>query len=353
MAYSNIVSRKEITWFVVILTGILEGCIVGYNQLSGKTTYVGFLSVAVSFLVGWLFAAAIGILLVLSDLHVILFLNKRFPWTGQLLKRAVLEASFSILLACLVGCVITLVSHYFFPYHDGLQVNLVNNALITVVVNLLVMSILEAWIHYREFKESCRQAVALESELTSIRFEVLKNQINPHFMFNSLSVLSGLVKTNPLLAQTFISDFASVYRYVLDCIDKPVVRLKEELGFAQAYMHLQTIRHGESALLYAVEVSAEHLVYGLPPLSLQIVLENALKHNLVHAESPLTIRIWVEEERLCVSNNLQVRQSNTPSTKVGLVNLLKRYSILHTETPQFVVKETDYLVRLPLIQIDE
>lgn len=353
MASSSSVGRNEITWLVIVLAGILEACIVGYNQFTGRITYAGCFSVVLSFLVGWVFAAVVGILLALSDRRLILYLNERFPWTERPMKRAVLETAVSILMSGLLGCLITLVSHALFPYHDGLSMNLLNNALITIVVNLLVLSVLEAWMYYREYRETQRQAMALASELSAFRFEVLKNQINPHFMFNSLSVLSGLVKTNPTLALRFISDFASVYRYVLDCIERPVVRLKEELAFAQAYMQLQTIRHGASALHYLVEVPAVYLESGLPPLSLQVVLENALKHNLVHADAPLIIRLWVAEGRLCVSNNLQVRQSNTPSTKVGLSNLVKRYSLLGEEVPECLVQATHYVVKLPLIPIDE
>ncbi len=353
MDYSNTISKKETAWFVISVTAILEVCIIVYNQLSGKTHLSEFFSISISFLVGWFFATIMGSLLVVSDLQLINYLNKRTPWTGQIFKRSVLEVSFSLLLSFIIGTLVSLLSHSLFPYSDGLFINVINNALITAVTNLLVISILEAWIYYKENKESRRQAEALEKELTSIRFEVLKSQINPHFMFNSLSVLSGLVKSNPILAQGFIADFASVYRYVLECIDKPVVRLKDELDFAQAYMHLQTIRHGKEALIYRVEVPAEMLEQGIPPLSLQTVLENALKHNLVQTESPLLINIWVEHACLCISNTMQARLSATPSTKVGQNNLTKRYRLLYAKAPRFLLKESLYLVELPLIPIDD
>lgn len=353
MAYSNVVHKKEIGWFVVILTGILEGCIIVYNHFTGKIMHNDLISIGISFIVGWVFAAVMGLLLVFSDLQLIYFMNKHFPWTGHLSKRAVLEVVFCVGFSVIAGSLISLLSHLLFPYHDGLWLNLINNILITTVVNLLVLSILEAWIYYKSYKESHRQSELLEKELSTIRFEVLKNQINPHFMFNSLSVLSGLIRSNPTLAQTFITDFASVYRYVLECIDKPIVYLKEELDFAQAYMHLQTIRYGNEALFYSVDIDAESLYDGLPPLSLQTVLENALKHNLVQKECPLRIHLWVENACLCVRNNLQVKQSNPISTKIGLNNLSKRYRIIHDIFPQFFIKDSMYIAKLPLIKIEK
>jgi LytS/YehU family sensor histidine kinase len=216
------------------------------------------------------------------------------------------------------------------------------------VINLMVMAVLEAAVFYRQSRLSRLKNEKLMQELSEIRFEMLKTQINPHFLFNSLNVLSGLIDQDTRRAQSFIEAFAKIYHYVLETIEKQVVSLDEELKFARSYIYLQQIRHGDQ-ILFSVNLSAESLRMMLPPLSLQIVLENAFKHNAIRAGQPLAITLNSEGHWLVIRNALLPRQSVTPSTGIGQRNLSRRYAMICGETPHFGIENNQYLVKLPLL----
>lgn len=196
--------------------------------------------------------------------------------------------------------------------------------------------------------EAARKAEALERELSQIRFEMLKSQINPHFMFNSLNVLSGLIEKDVTKAQEFIDEFSQIYRYVLETVEQHTSTLGKELEFMRSYLSLQQMRYGED-LTWSVSVPGNMLGLLLPPLSLQVVLENAIKHNIVNNSRPLHIDITAREKVLVVSNRLQPRISATRSTGLGLKNLTRRYSLISDRLPQFEVENDHYIAYLPLI----
>ncbi len=181
---------------------------------------------------------------------------------------------------------------------------------------------------------------------------MLNQQINPHFMFNSLNVLSGLNESDSKKAQQFGDKFALIYRYVLETIEQPVVSLKEELAFIQSYFSLQQIRYGESLSL-EIDVSSEFLSRLLPPLSLQVVLENAIKHNIINENKPLTISVAKAEDTLVIRNKLQPRFSQSKSTGIGQSNVTKRYALIGRQVPRFIVKNNYYQVELPLLKPED
>ena len=250
-----------------------------------------------------------------------------------------------------MSVLITLFANLIKAYTEDLTTVLIYNALIYAVVNIILMIILEAWLFFIESDKAKTKAETLEKELTQIRFEVLKNQINPHFMFNSLNVLSGLIDKDVAKAQLFIDEFSHIYRYVLETIEKTVVSLNEELGFVRSYIFLQQIRYGE-ALIVNINLPADILHLLMPPLSLQVVLENAVKHNIIDSSKPLQIDISNEKEWLIIRNNIQLKISRGVSTGLGQKNMVKRYAMICENTPEFVVKTNHYIVRLPLIKSD-
>lgn len=210
------------------------------------------------------------------------------------------------------------------------------------------MIIFEAWIFFVAESEAEKRNEELLKELTEIRFEVLKNQMNPHFMFNSLNVLTGLIESDPEKSHQFIEEFSSIYRYVLETIEKHVVTLEKELEFARSYMFLQQIRYGKH-LSCSIKIPSELLSYFLPPLSLQVVLENAIKHNQVSMEKPLHIEIFAKENDLIVINTYQPKISFGKSTGIGQKNLIKRYALVCSKVPEFQIETNEYKVILPLI----
>lgn len=333
---------------LVLLSVVVQCVIISYNHFSDYYHIASFQEWINRLIYSSVLSSFAAFLIAYPDLFIIRYLNNRFPWGQKAVARVFLQLMLTLVLSVFISTFITLLANYIDTYKENLDSVLIVNALITSVVNLILMISLEAWIFYNESRYTLKMAEELEKELGQIRFEVLKSQINPHFLFNSLNVLSGLVSKDIVKAQQFIDEFSMVYRYVLETIEKQVVTLGDELGFVHSYMFLQQIRYGKSLEL-EINVPAEKLTSLMPPLSLQLVLENAIKHNEISELKPLIIFILVEKERLIVRNIVQPKFSSGVSTRMGQKNLMKRYELLHDILPEFLIENKFYLAKLPLI----
>ena len=202
-----------------------------------------------------------------------------------------------------------------------------------------------------QLTEANTKLLKVQKENLQSQFEVLKQQVNPHFLFNSLNVLSSLISKDTSKAQQFIDEFSQIYRYVIETIEITVVTLGKELSFVRSYIFLQEIRYGEN-LIFTVNLPSELLNLYMPPLSLQVVLENAMKHNIVNDSHPLHINIFHDDQWLIVSNSIQPRISMGKSTGLGQKNMVKRYALISDKKPTFQVVNDQYVVKLPLLDID-
>jgi hypothetical protein len=190
----------------------------------------------------------------------------------------------------------------------------------------------------------------LEQEKTNVQLRALQAQVNPHFLFNSLNSLSALIDEDQERASQFVDQLSQVYRYLLKTRDLSVATLASELDFMESYYHLLKTRHG-SGLQLKVRVNPAYQSKLLPPLTLQLLVENAVKHNIVQASEPLRIDIATDEEGyLVVSNNLQRKRTTVLSNGVGLSTILVQYQKLDQPAPHIIEGEGRFLVRLPLIQ---
>jgi len=342
--------RRLLLLVLSIAVGI-QLIVILYNHFSGYHVLDGFQHFVLRLARGILYSMIGGFAIAYPDLFFIEYLNRRVPWVDNIFKRVFIQFVFAIGMAAFISTLVTLLAHAISPYEEEFKGVLINNAMIYAVVNILLMAILEGWIAYLESRRARQEADNLQSELSQIRFEVMKSQINPHFMFNSLNVLSGLIDTDTKKAQQFIDEFSSIYRYVLESIEQPLAALTRELDFARSYLFLQQIRYGE-ALSYAVHVDAGLLNKVLPPLSLQVILENATKHNIVNSDKPLRIQLLNEGETMVVKNNLQPKISGAGSTGLGLKNLVRRYALITDRVPEFEVMDGYYIARLPLLNTE-
>jgi sensor histidine kinase YesM len=213
----------------------------------------------------------------------------------------------------------------------------------------LIAGIYEALYYLEHWKKSVSEREALEKKNLQSQLESLKNQVSPHFLFNSLNSLSGLVEEDPKRAIRFIEELSTIYRYLLQSNEKQLISLARELEFIEAYFYLLQTRfeEGLSLITDTAPVLNEYL---LPPLTLQILIENAVKHNMISASMPLQITIYTDEMgNLIVSNNLQKRKTSVPSNKMGLVNVSAKYQLLNQ--PDIIIHETatHFQVMVPLI----
>jgi hypothetical protein len=340
-------TRRSLT-ALIALAAVLQAVIILYNNATGYIRLGGPGDFLLRAAIGTAFSTPVALALLIVDSAIARLLDRGVPWEHRFLLRVALEGLLAVAAGMVLGMFLTLVVGSVFPYKDGLSRNLVNNGLIAAVVNLLITAGLEAAIAFHHSQEARVRAEALERQNAEIRFVTLKTQLNPHFLFNSLNVLTSLIDRDPAGAQRFVDEFASVYRYTLEVIELPVVEVSRELEFARSYLYLLGIRFG-NAVQTELCVNGEELDRLLPPLALQIVIENAVKHNRASEESPLRIRIASTGEALTVANTLQRKQHSSPSTGIGLENLSKRYAYLAAPEPRFMATADEFVAVLPLL----
>ncbi len=337
--------------FIGFLAGIsLAGqlIVIIYNNFSGFYPLQSFSHFLLRLFRGVILTIPASALIAVPDLLIISWLNNILPWNRKVAARIAIQFPASIAMAVTASVLMTLTANSITPYSEDLSLVFLYNSLIYSVGNIIMMGVFEAWLFYRSSADAARKAEQLERELAQIRFEMLKSQINPHFMFNSLNVLSGLIEKDVTRAQKFIDEFSQIYRYVLETVEQYTTTLGKELEFMRSYLYLQQMRYGED-LTWSVSVPGDLLGTVLPPLSLQVVLENAIKHNIVNQSKPLHIEITAGDMMLTVTNRLQPKISATPSTGLGLKNLTRRYAMIADRLPHFEVDNDRYVARLPLI----
>lgn len=344
----TILPHKLLIRLLIGISVLIQVVVITYSHVSGYYAVQGWMQFASKLTIGSLLTFLGTLLLTYPNLLIIRFLNHHFSWNDRTIVRVTIQLLFVALIGSIVSVMMTSLAHLLSSYVEPLREVLINNALIFSVCNLMLMMILEGWIFFIERAKSRKTAEELEREMSDIRYEVLKTQINPHFMFNSLNVLSGLIEMDKQKAQRFISEFSQLYRYVLETIDQYVVTVEDELRFARSYMYLQQIRYGQH-LRFSVELSGATTRLYLPALSLQIVLENAIKHNLVSKDRPLSIAIFERNRNLVVRNTLQLKKSGAHKSGIGQLNLTKRYALISSKQPAFSIRTDCYEAKLPLL----
>lgn len=201
----------------------------------------------------------------------------------------------------------------------------------------------------REKDALTQKNLQLENENILVQFETLKNQVSPHFLFNSLNALASLISTDPKKALQFTTAFSKIFRNTLELKDRHLVSVAEEVQHVNAYLSLQKMRFGDN-LKTDIAIPSDRMTDYLPPFSLQMVVENAIKHNAISSAEPLEIKVRVRGEFLVVTNNLQSRQFVEDSTGTGVSNIRSRYKYVTELEPVFEVRNHEYYVELPLIQ---
>ena len=200
----------------------------------------------------------------------------------------------------------------------------------------------------KNLRKSVDQQIQLEKEKVLLKYDALKNQIDPHFFFNNLNVLSSLIEEDVDQSQEFIQQLTKIYRYVLSQKKKEIVSVREELNFVEQYIYLQKARF-ENGVNLKIDIDEEYYESKVVVLSMQLLLENIFKHNSISDESPIFIEIFVRDDYLVIKNNINVKANLQPSTKLGLQNIKERYHLLSDQ--QFFIENTGnyFIVNLPLL----
>lgn len=297
------------------------------------------------YLIVGFFTSLIWITMWLGNDYISCELDNRFDWTKEPIRRLVAGllsvAGYTVLM--------TLLLIWFFRSAFDLQFG---SAAVTVYSTTTITFIITFFMTSRSFLTNWRQtaidAERLQRETITARYENLKSQVNPHFLFNSLNTLTNLVYEDADKSARFIKQLSEVYRYVLDTREVEAVSLEEELKFLTSYIYLQQIRFGKKL---AIDLQLNGSSCMVAPLSLQMLVENAIKHNITSEENPLQVSLYEDEEYLIIENDLQRKHmlDNTPG--LGLDNIKKRYEYL-TDKAVIIEEGADkFKVKLPKLKV--
>lgn len=327
--------ENSITIFWLLVAGFVMSWFIWRGCCTKLTAYL------------WIgaFTSSMWIALWMGNAYLSQYLDYFFSWHKEPLKRLV--AGLIGMVVYTVGAVNGLVFLYNQVFNFDVGDRLYGTYYSTIGITLIITMFMTSRSFLLNWRESAVDAERAKKESVAAQYESLKNQVNPHFLFNSLNALTNLVYEDQDKAAKFIKQLSEVYRYVLDTRDKELVPLAEEVKFLDSYLYLQQIRFGEKLNL---KVSLENAKGQVAPLALQMLIENAIKHNVIAEEQPLYIEVRMETGYIVVENNLQ--KKNMPgegSSGIGLENIQRRYEFL--SNLKVVVENTEnmFRVKLPVI----
>jgi len=276
-------------------------------------------------------------------------LDRHYPWLKSPFKKLVLTVVTQVLIVLLVVVIIQVAflainKNGFDQWFDQLSVGFTWAISITV----FGIAVANGFLFFKNWKQSAINEEILKREKLAIEYEALRNQVNPHFLFNSLTALTTLVHQDADKAEAFIRKFSDVYRYILENRNQEIVSLQKELLLIGNMAYLYHYRHGDNLKIELdLESSDEKFIL---PMALQMLLENALKHNIISEVKALTVKIFEEEDFVVVWNNLQLKNNVPDSNNVGLGNIRLRYSYL-SEKPVIIEKTDQYFqVKIPILK---
>lgn len=282
------------------------------------------------------------------------YMSKRISWLEQPGKRLIIEIFMITVYSSLVSFIITFIFHWSFGHFtiDNIPWDFIFwNVLYPVLIAYGLTAFFMSRAFLFEWRQAAVDAETLRAEQFAGKYRMLRDQLNPHFLFNSLNVLSNIVYEDADRAADFIQQLSRFYRYVLEVQKEELVPLEKELDFGERYLKLQQLRFGDNLKIHWDKRIPPGAM--IPPLSLQLLLENALKHNEISNAKPLAISISVKEDCIIVENGIQKKIiEDGSSTGVGIKNIQERYRLLSEKEVNIFYDDSIYRVALPLIQIE-
>jgi len=303
------------------------------------------------FIISYGWAVAICVTQWLGNSYLYGLLDKRYSWQDHLLKRAILGSLAIIIYSASAYLVVQIIM--FKLVYGALPENpvywVLRTSYIAISISFIVSLIFVAVAFFQNWKKSLLEAERFKSEMLMYKYEALQNQINPHFLFNSFNVLSDLVYEDQKKAVGFITQLSQLFRYVLDSRDKELVPIQEELEFIEAYSYLLKTRFEEKlSISLDFEALGDEMIV---PMTLQLLIENCVKHNEISASKPLNVKIVRKGNRLVVENNLQLKTVEGDSKKTGLSNIRQQYRYFTDK--EIGINQTDlsFSVEVPVIKM--
>jgi sensor histidine kinase YesM len=298
-----------------------------------------------------LYCTYYGFVLSIVNGMIINGLDYYIPWEKDARRRAILGVVGQIVVSLLTIFILNIILWVFIYGYEWSTVWRPANRgfyLVALIITVIISLTYHAIYFFKEIQEEKRKSEQLEKEKVQSELSNLRAHMDPHFLFNSLNVLSGLIDEDKEKAQEFLAALSRLYRNILEKQGETLSTVHEELAFARSYMSLYKSRF-EDAISYEVNLNPEHASKRLPSLSMQMLIENAIKHNAFDKEYPLQVKIYSDRDQLVIANNKRMKDLITKSTRMSLKNIRSRYALLGKNRFEVLDREKEFIVRLPLI----
>jgi two-component system, LytTR family, sensor kinase len=291
----------------------------------------------------------------IGNRYILIWARTRYPQFPKVKKRIFVQSAVMLVFTLLVTNTLGNALHGFcglddtanYPGRDIVDI-IINSNNAALFCSLTVGAIYESKFLAKKLMDVLEEREMLKRESLHAQLNALKTQVNPHFLFNNLNTLSAIIPEHPQQAVDFVQQLSKVYRHILDVKDEKSILLKDELDVLRAYAFLLKTRFGNNVNI-DIKVADEKLQSRIVPLSLQLLMENAIKHNVVSADKPLKINVYAVNGTLVVSNNLQKKNQLSESTGIGLDNIRNRYKLLGDKQVMVAESDSNFTVSIPLI----
>lgn len=333
-----LLKERYVRWVgIAVVAGII--LLTGDDHLAHEPIWY-------QYMVNWVFTAVYWN----GAYFIFMMLRRVFPHISQTVRRLLLTYLTLFIWMSVGGVPIKLVLSLC-QASELLRLSLYTEYLwLNLPIALIVGTSYETVFFFERWKEAIRQNELLKNQQIRTQFEVLQNQMSPHFLFNSLNTLTTLIAEDQETAIHFTQKLSDVYRYILLNKENELVPLQKELAFAKDYLYLLKMRYPDN-LFATFDIQEPALDKSLPPLTIQMLIENAIKHNIVSQAKPLRIHVRSEGDAIIVTNNLQLKGTLEKPTKTGLENIRKRYGLLGGRSITIDVSDETFVVAVPLLEV--
>ena len=341
----DLVQKRWFRWMIFLMIGILVKFLLDVTYSLIYRNYPLFQP-----LLDYVYAITLAIVALEVNWTTRKSLARRILWEEQPYKRFFVQWAVTLV----ISLVVVYGSSWLYTMlvNTAYYVNLLNEIILGIMILLVVasMNLFELGLFLLEkWRFSLAELERFKKENAEFQFESLRAQVNPHFLFNSLNTLSSLVYESREKAEAFIRELSDVYRYILENRGNELVEFGKELEVARSYIYLVHLRFEEN-LNINVDVDESYYNQLIAPLTLQLLIENAVKHNIISQRKPLMVNVFIENQHVVVKNNLQRKTSKEYSSQLGLKNIRSRYSFLTDQNMEVIETTEEFIVKVPIIK---
>lgn len=288
----------------------------------------------------------------IGNRYIMIYSRRRYPLFDEVRKRIFFQSAIMLVFTVAGNTALSEAANDVFSDESvtlSVSDKLIHSNSAAIFCTIMIIAVYESIFFMHQLRHSVEETEKLKRESLKAELNALKTQVNPHFLFNNLNTLASVIPEDPKRAVDFVQQLSKLYRHILEVKDEQSILLKDELDVLKAYAFLLQTRFGNN-LDVVINVPAEKLKKRIVPLSLQILMENAIKHNIVSSDKPLKIEVTALNGKLVVSNNLQRKNQVNESTGIGLDNIRNRYKLLGNGEVEVKENGSDFTVSIPLIE---